>query len=67
MSRLEDKMQHLKSKRRKEQWLKASRQHPEKEVEELLRNIDDLLQEKKELEHEVEELHRTIQNHQQRK
>ncbi|KAK7802512.1 hypothetical protein U0070_018251, partial [Myodes glareolus] len=67
VSRLEDKMQHLKSKRRKEQWLKASRQHPEKEVEELLRNIDDLLQEKKELEHEVEELHRTLQKHQQRK
>lgn len=67
MSRLEDTVEHLKSKRRKEQWLKASKQHSEKEVEELLHNIDDLWQEKKELEHEVEELHRTIQNHQQRK
>ncbi|XP_075842101.1 centriolin isoform X1 [Microtus pennsylvanicus] len=67
VSRLEDIMQHLKSKRRKEQWLKATKQHSEKEVEELLHNIDDLLQEKKELEHEVEELHRTIQKHQQRK
>ncbi|XP_038193068.1 centriolin isoform X4 [Arvicola amphibius] len=67
VSRLEDIIQHLKSKRRKEQWLKASKQHSEKEVEELLHNIDDLLQEKKELEHEVEELHRTIQKHQQRK
>ncbi|XP_076784701.1 centriolin isoform X4 [Arvicanthis niloticus] len=67
VSRLEDKMQHLKSKQREEPWLKTSRQHSEKEVEELYRNIDDLLQEKKELELEVEELHRTIERHQQRK
>ncbi|XP_007646619.1 centriolin isoform X4 [Cricetulus griseus] len=67
VSRLEDIMQHLKSNRQEEQWPKASKQHSEKEVEELHHNIDDLLQEKKELEHEVEELHRTIQKHQQRK
>ncbi|XP_059116130.1 centriolin isoform X2 [Peromyscus eremicus] len=66
VSRLEDIMQQLKSKRREEQRLKTSKQHSEKEVEELHRNIDDLLQEKKELEQEVEELHRTIQKHQQR-
>lgn len=66
MSRLEDIVQQLKSKRREEQRLKTSKQHSEKEVEELHRNIDDLLQEKKELEQEVEELHRTIQKHQQR-
>ncbi|XP_028741920.1 centriolin isoform X5 [Peromyscus leucopus] len=66
VSRLEDIVQQLKSKRREEQWLKTSKQHSEKEVEELHRNVDDLLQEKKELEQEVEELHRTIQKHQQR-
>lgn len=67
MSRLEDLMQHLKSKQREERWLKAPRQQSEREVEELRHNIDDLLQEKKELELEVEELHRTIEKHQQRK
>ncbi|XP_048669129.1 centriolin isoform X2 [Marmota marmota marmota] len=67
VSRLEDIMQHLKSKRQEERWMRASRQQSEKEMEELQHNIDGLLQEKKELECEVEELHRTIQNHQQRK
>ncbi|XP_029392329.1 centriolin isoform X8 [Mus pahari] len=67
VSRLEDIMQHLKSKQREERQQKASGQHSEKEVDELHRNIDDLLQEKKELELEVEELHRTIERHQQRK
>ncbi|XP_073081501.1 centriolin isoform X3 [Manis javanica] len=66
VSRLEDIMQHLKSKKQ-ERWIKVSKQQSEKEMEELHRNIDGLLQEKKDLEHEVEELHRTIQKHQQRK
>lgn len=60
-------MQHLKSKRHEERWVRASRRQSEKEMEELHHNIDALLQEKKDLEHEVEELHRTIQKHQQRK
>lgn len=47
--------------------MRASKRHSEKELEELHRNIDGLLQEKKDLEYEVEELHRTIQQHQQRK
>lgn len=47
--------------------MRASKQQSEKELEELHRNIDGLLQEKKDLEYEVEELHRTIQKHQQRK
>lgn len=67
VSRLEDITHHLKSKHQEERWLKTSRQHPEKEVEELHRNIDDLVQEKKELELEVEELHRTVERHQQRR
>lgn len=67
MSRLEDIMQHLKSKQREERRQKASTQHSEEEVDGLPRDIDDLLQEKKELELEVEELHRTIERHQQRK
>ncbi|MBZ3873621.1 Centriolin [Sciurus carolinensis] len=67
VSRLEDIMQHLKSKRQEERWMRASRQQSEKEMEELQHSIDSLLQEKKELECEVEELHRTIQKHQQRK
>lgn len=65
MSRLEDIMQHLKSKKQK--WLSASKQQSEREMEELHHNIEYLLQEKKDLEYEVEELHRTIQKHQQRK
>uniref|UniRef100_A0A8C3YJV4 Centriolin n=1 Tax=Catagonus wagneri TaxID=51154 RepID=A0A8C3YJV4_9CETA len=66
VSRLEEIMQHLKSKKR-ERWMRASKRQSEKEIEELHHNISDLLQEKKDLEHEVEELHRTIQKHQQRK
>ncbi|XP_053512496.1 centriolin isoform X4 [Artibeus jamaicensis] len=66
VSRLEDIMQHLKSKKW-EQWMRVSKRQPEKEMEELHHNIDGLLQEKKDLEHEVEELHRTIQKHQHRK
>uniref|UniRef100_A0A452TAP2 Centriolin n=1 Tax=Ursus maritimus TaxID=29073 RepID=A0A452TAP2_URSMA len=66
VSRLEDIMQHLKSEKQ-ELCMRASKQQSEKELEELHRNIDGLLQEKKDLEYEVEELHRTIQKHQQRK
>uniref|UniRef100_A0A452TAL1 Centriolin n=1 Tax=Ursus maritimus TaxID=29073 RepID=A0A452TAL1_URSMA len=64
--KLEDIMQHLKSEKQ-ELCMRASKQQSEKELEELHRNIDGLLQEKKDLEYEVEELHRTIQKHQQRK
>ncbi|XP_012519868.1 PREDICTED: centriolin [Propithecus coquereli] len=67
VSRLEDITQHLKSKRREEQWRRASKRQSEKEMEELHHDIDGLLQEKKDLEHEVEELHRTIQKRQQQK
>ncbi|XP_055283759.1 centriolin isoform X2 [Moschus berezovskii] len=66
VSRLEDIIQHLKSKKQ-EQRMRVSKRQSEKEIEELHHNIDELLQEKKDLEHEVEELHRTIQKHQQRK
>ncbi|XP_010806632.2 centriolin isoform X1 [Bos taurus] len=66
VSRLEDIIQHLKSKKQ-EQRMRVSKRQSEKEIEELHHNIDELLQEKKGLEHEVEELHRTIQKHQQRK
>nr|XP_045007187.1 centriolin isoform X2 [Jaculus jaculus] len=67
VSRLEDMVQHLKSKRQEARWLRASMQQSEREVEELHHDIDDLMLKKKELEHELEELHRTIQKHQQRK
>nr|XP_054376536.1 centriolin isoform X11 [Pongo abelii] len=67
VSRLEDIMQHLKSKKREERWMRASKRQSEKEMEELHHNIDDLLQEKKSLEREVEELHRTVQKRQQQK
>ena len=66
VSRLEDIIQHLKSKK-EEQRMRVSTRQSEKEIEELRHDIDGLLQEKKDLEHEVEELHRTIQKHQQRK
>uniref|UniRef100_A0A8I5U147 Centriolin n=1 Tax=Pongo abelii TaxID=9601 RepID=A0A8I5U147_PONAB len=67
VSRLEDIMQHLKSKKREERWMRASKRQSDKEMEELHHNIDDLLQEKKSLEREVEELHRTVQKRQQQK
>ncbi|XP_075416539.1 centriolin isoform X2 [Tenrec ecaudatus] len=67
VSRLEEIMEHLKSKRREDRWVRVSQQQSEKEIEELHHNIDVLLQEKKDLEQEVEELHSTIQKHQQRK
>ncbi|KAM9207146.1 centriolin [Dugong dugon] len=67
VSRLEEIVEHLKSKRREERWMRISKLQCEKEIEELHHNIDSLLQEKKDLEHEVEELHRTIQKHQQPK
>ncbi|XP_011946557.1 PREDICTED: centriolin isoform X8 [Cercocebus atys] len=67
VSRLEDIMQHLKSKQQEERWMRASKRQSEKEMEELHHNIDDLLQEKKSLEREVEELHRTVQKRQQQK
>ncbi|XP_043421379.1 centriolin isoform X4 [Prionailurus bengalensis] len=66
VSRLEDIMQHLKSEKQ-EQCTRASKRQSVKELEELHRNIDGLLQEKKDLEHEGEELHDTIQKHKQRK
>uniref|UniRef100_A0A667HQU1 Centriolin n=1 Tax=Lynx canadensis TaxID=61383 RepID=A0A667HQU1_LYNCA len=66
VSRLEDIMQHLKSEKQ-EQCTRASKRQSVKELEELHRNIDGLLQEKKDLQHEVEELHDTIQKHKQRK
>ncbi|XP_021566921.1 centriolin [Carlito syrichta] len=65
--RLEDIMQHLKSKRQEERWIRASKRQSEKEMEELQHNIDELLQEKKDLEREVEELHETIRKRQQQK
>uniref|UniRef100_A0A2K5XES6 Centriolin n=1 Tax=Mandrillus leucophaeus TaxID=9568 RepID=A0A2K5XES6_MANLE len=67
VSRLEDIMQHLKSKQQEERWMRVSKRQSEKEMEELHHNIDDLLQEKKSLEREVEELHRTVQKRQQQK
>ncbi|XP_006150563.1 centriolin isoform X2 [Tupaia chinensis] len=67
VSRLEDIVQHLKSKRREERWMRTSKQQSEKELEELHHNIDGLLQEKKDLEHEVEELQRTLQKSHQQK
>lgn len=66
VSRLEDIMEHFKSKKQG-QCTRACTRQSEKEIEELHHNIDALLEEKKDLEHEVEELHRTIQKHQQRK
>ena len=66
VSRLEDIIQHLKSKKR-EHRTSVSRRQPEKEIEELCRDVDELLQEKKGLERAVEGLHRTIRKQQQRK
>ncbi|XP_012885594.1 PREDICTED: centriolin isoform X2 [Dipodomys ordii] len=67
VSRLEDIVERLNTEQGEEEWLRASKHQSEKEEEELHHNINDLLQEKKELEFEVEELHGTIPKHQQRK
>ncbi|NXH79408.1 CNTRL protein, partial [Hydrobates tethys] len=67
VSRLEDAVYYLKSRKYKDKWSEAAEHKCKKEVEKLHQNIEELLHEREELEHEVAELRRAAQNHNKRK
>ncbi|NWS40158.1 CNTRL protein, partial [Probosciger aterrimus] len=66
VSRLEDTVYYLKSRKYKDKWLEAAEHKYNKETERLLQNVEKLLHEREELEHEVAEL-RAAQKHSKRK
>ncbi|KFV44040.1 Centriolin, partial [Gavia stellata] len=63
VSRLEDTVYYLKSRKYKDKWSEAAEHKCKKEVEKLHQNIEELLHERDELEHEVAELRRAAQKH----
>ncbi|NXE19162.1 CNTRL protein, partial [Ardeotis kori] len=67
VSRLEDTVYYLKSRKYKEKWSEAAEHKYKKEVEKLHQNIEELLREREELEHEVAELRRAAQKHNKQK
>ncbi|XP_029466666.1 centriolin isoform X2 [Rhinatrema bivittatum] len=67
ISRLEDIVDHLRSRRLEEKWSEIPEQENQRAREKLQKNMQDLLLEKAELEHEVEELRRTAQKRGKRK
>ncbi|KAM7144423.1 centriolin isoform 2-T6 [Macrochelys suwanniensis] len=67
ISRLEDTVYRLRSQRCEYKWTEVSEHKPNKEMEKLHQNIEDLLHERKELEHEVAELRKTAQKRRKRK
>ncbi|XP_015734621.1 centriolin isoform X3 [Coturnix japonica] len=67
VSRLEDTVQHLKSRKCREKWSEAAEHKCKNEIEKLHQNIEDLLHEREELEHEVAELQRAAQKRNRRK
>ncbi|NXT57302.1 CNTRL protein, partial [Pluvianellus socialis] len=67
VSRLEDTVYYLKSRKYKDKWSEAAEHKYKKEVEKLHQNIEELLHEREELEHEVAELRRAAQKHNKRK
>ncbi|NWI22478.1 CNTRL protein, partial [Sula dactylatra] len=67
VSRLEDTVYYLKSRKYKDKWSEAAQHKYKKEVEKLHQNIEELLHEREELEHEVAELRRLAQQHNKRK
>ncbi|NWI09549.1 CNTRL protein, partial [Crypturellus soui] len=66
VSRLEDIVYHLKSRRHGDKWSEEA-DHKWKEVAKLQQNVEDLEQEREELEHEVAELRRAAQKRNKRK
>ncbi|NWJ04722.1 CNTRL protein, partial [Crypturellus undulatus] len=66
VSRLEDIVYHLKSRRYGDKW-SGEADHKWKEVAKLQQNVEDLVQEREELEHEVAELRRAAQKRNKRK
>ncbi|NXC67584.1 CNTRL protein, partial [Anhinga anhinga] len=67
VSRLEDTVYYLKSRKYKDKWSEAAQHKCKKEVEKLHQNIEELLHEREELEHEVAELRRAAQQRNKRK
>uniref|UniRef100_A0A8C9GD02 Centriolin n=2 Tax=Pavo cristatus TaxID=9049 RepID=A0A8C9GD02_PAVCR len=61
VSRLEDAVRHLKSRKYGDKWSEAAEHKCKNEMEKLHQNIEDLLHEREELEHEVAELQRAAQ------
>ncbi|NXC41845.1 CNTRL protein, partial [Penelope pileata] len=66
VSRLEDAVHHLKSRKYRDKWSEAAEHKSKNEMEKLQQNIEDLLHEREELEHEVAELQRAAQKHNKR-
>uniref|UniRef100_A0A8C3Q1N8 Centriolin n=1 Tax=Chrysolophus pictus TaxID=9089 RepID=A0A8C3Q1N8_CHRPC len=67
VSRLEDTVRHLKSRKYRDKWSEAAEHKCKNEMEKLRQNIEDLLHEREELEHEVAELQRAAQKRNKRK
>ncbi|NXP03959.1 CNTRL protein, partial [Thinocorus orbignyianus] len=67
VTRLEDTVYYLKSRKYKDKWSEAAEHKYKKEVEKLHRNIEELLHEREELEREAAELQKAAQNHKKRK
>ncbi|NXY67638.1 CNTRL protein, partial [Glareola pratincola] len=62
VSRLEDTLYYLKSRKDKDKWSEAAEHKCKEEVEKLHQNIEELLHEREELEHEIAELRKAAQN-----
>ncbi|KFQ51653.1 Centriolin, partial [Nestor notabilis] len=67
VSRLEDTVYYLKSRKYRDKWSEAAEHKYNKETERLLQNAEELLHEREELEREVAELQRAAQKHNKRK
>uniref|UniRef100_A0A672TJP5 Centriolin n=1 Tax=Strigops habroptila TaxID=2489341 RepID=A0A672TJP5_STRHB len=67
VSRLEDTVYYLKSRKYRDKWSEAAEHKYNKETERLLQNVEELLHEREQLECEVAELQRAAQKHHKRK
>ncbi|NXV12281.1 CNTRL protein, partial [Cepphus grylle] len=67
VSRLEDTLYYLKSRKAKDKWSEAAEHKCKEEVEKLHQNVEELLHEREELEREVAELRKAAQNRNKRK
>ncbi|NXN44056.1 CNTRL protein, partial [Rhinoptilus africanus] len=67
VSRLEDTLYYLKSRKDKDKWSEAAEYKCKEKVEKLHQNVEELLHEREELEYEVAELRKAAQNHSKRK
>ncbi|XP_026716337.1 centriolin isoform X2 [Athene cunicularia] len=67
ISRLEDTVYYLKSRKYKDKWSEAAEHKWKKEVEKLHQNVEELLHEREELEDQIAELRRAAQKHNKRR